>query len=119
LLYVGLRLFLKDIAKIEKKKLLLTGLCIEIADLILAFASAFLPIGGGIALLFNYLMFIAAEMGILYLQYYEKGTLSERKVFLLYIIACVPAFFLSIWLADFIFELAGIEAFIFNFNIIG
>ena len=102
LLFGGLLLVLRDRSQIERKDILFTGLIVEIATAILAFFSSFFLIGGAVSLVTNLIIGNIVDFLILYLRYYEKDTISEAKVFLLYIISFPLPYFISIMLANII-----------------
>ena len=85
--------------------------------MIITFQSVFVFLGG-VQIAASYLFYILFELMIIYLRYNKKEQFSEIKCFLLYLISCVPAFFLSIYLADGIFALFGIQdAYIFHYQL--
>lgn len=115
LLYLGLFLLFRDKEKVDRKILLESTIFIEIVSVIISFNSIFLYMGA-ILIFASYILFPLGELVVLYLKYYKKGEISEFKVIFLYLISCVPAFIISIYLADVIFALMGIpDAFMFHY----
>ncbi|MHA1147227.1 MAG: hypothetical protein ACTSR8_03185 [Promethearchaeota archaeon] len=117
LMYIGLFIFQKERTTIDLKYLIITSLYIEIADIVIVFYSIFIILGG-VQIASSYLFYILFELMILYLRYNKEESFNEIKSFLLYLISCIPAFFLSIYFADGIFALLGIQdAFMFHYGL--
>ena len=117
MLYLAFFILFREKHKIDMKGILKTALIIEIADIIIAFSSIFLLIGGGLSIVYSFIFYIFVELGILYLRYYKKDDFSKIKVVFLYDLSCIPASLISIFLTDAIFQLMGIEAFIFIYQL--
>ncbi len=116
LVYLGLNVLQRDRSIINIKNIIITGIIIEIADLIISFNSIFLLIGGGYSIVITFFYYPTVESGILYLRYYKKREFSVLRVIILYGISCIPAIIASVFITNVIFDSMGIEAFIFIYQ---
>ena len=116
LLYLGFFILLRDKSKLDVRRTLKTALIIEIADVLIAFNSIFL-FGNALTVVYSLIFYPIIEAGILYLRYYKKDEFSVIKVVFLYAISCIPAFFISVYLTDAIFESIGTEGFVFIYQL--
>jgi hypothetical protein len=109
LLYLGFWLFIKDNTKIDRKDILLTSLIIELCNFINSFVMYLFIYTGLFGILLFLLIFFMFPFIILYLRYYEKDKISERKIFLLYFVSIPASFIISIVCTSIILNLLGFQ----------
>jgi len=109
LLYLGFWLILKDNSKIDRKDILITSLIIELCNSINSFVMYLFMYTGLFGILLFLLIFFMLPFIILYLRYYEKDKISERKIFLLYFVSIPASFIISIVSTSIILNLLGFQ----------
>ena len=102
--------------EIDKDKIIITGLILEIVHFINSILWNFFILFVLVGIIAQFLFYLMVPACVIYLKYYSKSEFKELKVFLLYMVAFIPAMLLSMFLTSTILNLAGIaNYFVFTF----
>lgn len=124
ILFMGLYYFgyyiLNSRTKLKLKKVLKVAVIIEIMQIITVFSTMFLVVLSAILYVIGPILILLVDLIVIYLTYEikknEKTYLFLIKIIILFLIASISSFILSIFLTDALFYLFGIpDAFILNF----
>jgi hypothetical protein len=122
--FIGLYYFgyyiLNNRTKLKLKKVLKVAVIIEIMQIITVFSTMFLVVLSAILYVIGPVLILLVDLIVIYLTYEikknEKTYLFLIKIIILFLIASISSFILSIFLTDALFYLFGIpDAFILNF----
>ena len=109
LLNLGSWILMKDDSKIDRKDIILTSLIIELGNFINSFVIYLFIYTGLFGILLFLLIYFMFPFIILYLRYYEKDRIPERKIFLLYFVSVPASFIISIVCTSIILNLLGFQ----------
>jgi hypothetical protein len=115
-LYLGLCIVLRDRSQIEIKSVVVNGIIIEVIYVISSIISIPIMILGGYALFIIIATSIIAGFIVIYLTYYEKNRIDEKKIAFLLIITIIPALLVSVVITNTLFILFGVpKPLVYNF----
>lgn len=116
LLYSYLYVLKKSRDEIDKKKIIITGLILELVNFINSILWNFFILFVLVGIIAQFLFYLMVPACVIYMKYYTKSEFNEIKVFLLYMVVFIPALFLSMFLTSTILNLTGIaNYFVFTF----